>query len=385
MVTIDHNMSILIVDDQQRMRWTIKEMLRRMGFQHFTEADDGDVAQEKLKTNVTDLVLCDWRMPRANGTDVLRTLREDDDLRHIPFIMITAEVSVEIVAEAGELEVDAYLLKPFTMTQLEEKIKEVFERRKNLNDIDTHLELGLTYVKANQLEKALGEYQEALKINAKSPRTLLAIGQVFERQGNDARAKDCYHQAIGLSPKFLKAHDALAKLYQKTNQPDEAIKHMQQAATISPKNVERHFQLGQALMSRGRTGEAQKIFKNVIKVAKGQYSDVSRRVGEAMLAAGLALQAEEAFKTALEANPQDIHLFNRLGIAFRKQGKFQEAVANYLQALSLDARNEALLYNLSRAYLEMGNAEKAQQVLAKALEINPDFQEARELMSTLVV
>ncbi len=384
MADINYGMNILIVDDQQRMRWTIKEMLRRMGYQNFVEADDGDTAQDKLKTEAVDLVLCDWRMPRANGTEVLRFIRDDDGLRGLPCIMITAEMSEEVVAEVGELEVDAYLLKPFTMTQLEEKMREVLERRKNLNEIDTHLELGLTYAKSNQFDKALAEYQEALKINAKSPRTLLAIGQVFERQGNDARAKDCYHQAIAIAPKYLKAHEALAKLYQKTGQPEESIKHLTQAAAISPKNVERHFQLGQALIAQGRTSEAQRVFKTVMKVSKGQYSDVSRRVGEAMMAAGLALQAEEAFKQALEANPGDVHLYNRLGIAYRRQGKFQEAVANYLQALSMAPKNEGLLYNLSRAYLEMGNVEKAQQVLAKALDMNPEFQEARELMATLV-
>jgi len=124
------------------------------------------------------------------------------------------------------------------MSQFEEKIKEMLERRKNHNEIDTHLELGPTYVKASQPGKALGEYHEALKVNAKSPRTLLVIGQVFERQGNDARAKECYYQAIALSPKFIRAHDVLTKFYQKTGQSDEVTKHLQEAAVISSQNVD---------------------------------------------------------------------------------------------------------------------------------------------------
>lgn len=52
----DHNMNILLVDDQKPLRWTIKEMLQRKGFQSLTETDDGDVAQEKLKINIADLM-----------------------------------------------------------------------------------------------------------------------------------------------------------------------------------------------------------------------------------------------------------------------------------------------------------------------------------------
>jgi len=380
----DKSLNVLIVDDQQRMRWTIKEMLRRIGYQNFLEADDGDVALDRLRYQAVDLVLSDWRMPRMTGVDVLKFIREDDQLRSLPFVMITAEVNEDIVAEAGEYEVDAYLLKPFTLGSLEEKVNEALERRRSLTPIDTHLELGLTYLRAGQFEKALSEYQEALKINSNSPRTLLALGLVFERQGNDVRALECYEKAIKLQPKYLKGHEALAKLHQRLNRLDEAARHLKEAAAISPKNVERHFQLAQALMSTGQAQEASKVLKTVMKVAKGQYSDVARRVGEAMMTMGLAGEAEDAFKQALEANPQDIHLFNRLGIAFRKQGKFREAVENYHRALSIAPDNEALFFNLARAQLDAGDRDAALRALSKALTLKPDFEEARELASTLM-
>ncbi|MFH1057631.1 MAG: tetratricopeptide repeat protein [Pseudomonadota bacterium] len=380
----DKNLNVLIVDDQQRMRWTIKEMLRRVGYLNFLEADDGDVALDRLRYQPVDLVLSDWRMPRMTGVEVLKFIREDDQLRSLPFVMITAEVNTEIVAEAGEYEVDAYLLKPFTLATLEEKINEALERRRSLTPIDTHLELGLTYLRAGQFEKALGEYQEALKINSNSPRTLLALGAVFERQGNDVRALECYEKAIKLQPKYLKGHEALAKLHQRLNRLDQAARHLKEATSISPKNVERHFQLAQALMSSGQNQEASQVLKTVMKVAKGQYADVARRVGEAMMTIGLAGEAEAAFRQALEANPQDIHLFNRLGIAFRKQGKFKEAVENYHRALSIAPENEVLYYNLARAHLDASDRDAALRSLSKALTLKPDFEEARELASTLM-
>lgn len=380
----DKNLTILIVDDQQRMRWTIKEMLRRMGYVNFHEADDGESAMDKLRYQPINLVLCDWRMPRVTGVEVLRFVREDENLRNLPFILVTAEMNQEIVAEAGELEVDSYLLKPFTMANLESKLNEVLAKRANLSAIDTHLELGQAYIRANQPDKALDEFQQALAINQNSPRTLLALGQIFERQGENDKAQAYLENAIKLAPKFVKAHVALANLYQKTDRAGQAAEHLKQAATISPKNVDRHFQLAQVLVASGQTDEAAKVLKTAMKVGKGQYSDVARRVGEALMAAGLAGEAEAAFQQALEATPQDINLFNRLGIAFRKQGKFQEAVANYQRALGIAPDNEALYYNLARALMEAGQMDAAKRSLGKAIQIKPDFEEARELLTGLL-
>ena len=379
----DRSLNVLIVDDQQRMRWTIKEMLRRIGYQNFLEADDGDSAIEKLRYQDVDMVLSDWRMPRLNGVEVLKFLRDDDQLRGLPFIMITGEMNEAVVAEAGEYEVDAYLLKPFTLTTLEEKINEALEKRRSLSPIDAHLDLGRAHMRAGKFDLALAEYQEALKINSKSPRTLLALGQAFEAQDNHERALECYLAAVKIQPKFLRAHEALARLYQRLDRKDEAARHLKQATAISPKNVERHFQLAQALMANGQNDEAVKVLKTVMKVAQDQSSEVARRVGEAMLTMGLNDEAEEAFRQALEVNPQDIHLFNRLGIAFRKQGKFREAVDNYRRALSIAPDNEVLYFNLSRAYIDAGDRKAALTALNKALKIKPGFEEARELLVTL--
>ena len=88
------------------MRWTVfKKMLRRMGFQNFTELTTAMCSRKSL--GATSSMLCDWRIARANGTDMLCTPCARTKTSAIPLtiiITITAEVSADVVAEAGAIE-----------------------------------------------------------------------------------------------------------------------------------------------------------------------------------------------------------------------------------------------------------------------------------------
>lgn len=211
----------------------------------------------------------------------------------------------------------------------------------------------------------------------------MALGQWHQAQGQYVKAKELYLSAVRLAPKFVHAHEALANLCRLLLEHDEALGHLQAAVRISPKNIDRQIELGQALVESGRQDEAQQTFRAAMHAARDQYAEVAQKVGEACMRAGLNADAEEAFLQALAAKPKDIHLYNRLGIAFRQQGKIKEAVANYRRALSLDPQNENLYYNLSRAYYQGRDYRQALQALLKVLELRPDFPEASEMLAVV--
>ncbi len=77
------------------------------------------------------------------------------------------------------------------------------------------------------------------------------------------------------------------------------------------------------------------------------------------------------------------HLFNELGIELRKNGMFEDAVRNYSKAMEIDADDEALYYNMARAYKDWGNKKEAKESISKALELKPDFKEAIEFLKNL--
>ena len=120
------NMKILVVDDFQTMRRIIRNYLRQLGFNNVEEAEDGDVALEKLKETSFDFVITDWNMPKITGIDLLKKIRTADNFKNIPVLIITAEAEKENVVQAAQAGVNDYIVKPFTPEVLQTKIEKIF-------------------------------------------------------------------------------------------------------------------------------------------------------------------------------------------------------------------------------------------------------------------
>ena len=124
-------MKILIVDDFSTMRRIIKNLLRDLGFTNTVEADDGKSAMPILKTGSIDFLVTDWNMPGMTGLDLLKAVRADPNLGHLPVLMVTAEAKREQIIMAAQAGVNGYVIKPFTAATLKEKIDKIFERIDN--------------------------------------------------------------------------------------------------------------------------------------------------------------------------------------------------------------------------------------------------------------
>ena len=125
---MNKNMKILVVDDFSTMRRIIKNLLKELGFTNIQEADDGSTALPMLKQSEFDFVVTDWNMPGMQGIDLLRAIRADDSLKHLPVLMVTAEAKKEQIITAAQAGVNGYVIKPFTAGTLKEKLDKIFER-----------------------------------------------------------------------------------------------------------------------------------------------------------------------------------------------------------------------------------------------------------------
>ena len=125
---MDKNMKILVVDDFSTMRRIIKNLLKDLGFANIQEADDGNTALPMLQQGDFDFVVTDWNMPGMQGIDLLRAIRADASLKHIPVLMVTAEAKKEQIIAAAQAGVNGYVIKPFTAATLKEKLAKIFER-----------------------------------------------------------------------------------------------------------------------------------------------------------------------------------------------------------------------------------------------------------------
>lgn len=125
---MNKNMKILVVDDFSTMRRIIKNLLKDLGFTNIQEADDGNTALPMLQQSEFDFVVTDWNMPGMQGIDLLKEIRADDNLKHLPVLMVTAEAKKEQIIAAAQAGVNGYVVKPFTAATLKEKLEKIFER-----------------------------------------------------------------------------------------------------------------------------------------------------------------------------------------------------------------------------------------------------------------
>ena len=125
---LDKNMKVLVVDDFSTMRRIVKNLLRDLGFTNISEADDGNTALPMLKDGNFDFVVTDWNMPGMQGIDLLKAIRADSNLSHIPVLMVTAEAKKEQIIMAAQAGVNGYIVKPFTAATLNTKLDKIFER-----------------------------------------------------------------------------------------------------------------------------------------------------------------------------------------------------------------------------------------------------------------
>jgi len=118
-------MKLLVVDDSSVMRKVIKVAADMLEME-MEEAEDGAEALEKLSQSYgeIDLVLLDWNMPGMNGYDALIEIKNSDKYKDIPVMMVTTEGQQSNIIAAVRAGADNYLVKPFTVEELEAKITE---------------------------------------------------------------------------------------------------------------------------------------------------------------------------------------------------------------------------------------------------------------------
>lgn len=119
--------SIMLVEDEAPIREMLKIVLEQAGFA-VNEAEDYDIALEKMVEPYPDLVLLDWMLPGGSGVQLARKLKEHEFTRDIPIIMLTARGEEEDKVRGLEAGADDYITKPFSPKELVARIKAVMRR-----------------------------------------------------------------------------------------------------------------------------------------------------------------------------------------------------------------------------------------------------------------
>lgn len=124
----DPKMKFLVVDDFSTMRRIVRNLLKELGYANVDEAEDGAIALNMLRAQKFDFVVSDINMPNMNGFELLKAIKADGDLKHLPVLMVTAEARKEDIVLAAQSGAAGYIVKPFTKATLEEKVHKIMQK-----------------------------------------------------------------------------------------------------------------------------------------------------------------------------------------------------------------------------------------------------------------
>ena len=123
---IDTDMKILIVDDFGATRKIVFNTFAQLGFNNTDEEDDGFSALVRLKSALFDLVVIDWKMSKMSGIELLKQIRADPNLKHIPVLMVSDEDLQENIVAATKAGLSAYIVRPFEVKTFAKKLEKIF-------------------------------------------------------------------------------------------------------------------------------------------------------------------------------------------------------------------------------------------------------------------
>ena len=122
----EKDLKILVVDDFSATRTIVINYLSKLGYKNTVEAEDGFSALARLKSALFDLVVADWSMSDMSGLDLLKQMRADSDLKHIPVLMVTSEDLHGNIVTAIKAGLNDYIVRPFEEHTFKQKLEKIF-------------------------------------------------------------------------------------------------------------------------------------------------------------------------------------------------------------------------------------------------------------------
>lgn len=405
--------TVLIADDDHEARKTVQEYLAALGFNTVLVATNGYEAYNLVQREPVDLIISDWEMPIVSGIELLKTLKKEEAFKNIPFIMATSPASQEQikVEEAAALQVDAYLTKPFRLQTLKQKLGEILEEHK------ADLVRGVLVVDDDPVVR--GTIVEILESMTYKPIFTASDGE----EGFSVLKKNAETIALVISdwemPKlkgidFLRRVRADVKLQNIaflmcTSQSsiehikvDMAIQAEVDHYVIKPFNVETLLTKVDAVMKNvrihrkisSRLEDAKKLIKDGDYFnAKRLYKHVQRldpKNVDAYL--GLAHvkilerpdrgfdEAIYLVREAINMNPALDYPYIELASVYERAASLDKAAAALTEGVAACPMSPKLNYHLGRLLLKLGRQQQAIAALEKTVQLQPDHQEAGQLL-----
>lgn len=327
--------SLLLVDDKPERLKELSGIIRNLGFSGFMEAGSAEKAWFLMRSTKVDCVVSAYEMREMSGLSLLKIVRGEERFADLPFFLTDPGFTKLKVLKAGQTGVTGLFVIPYDIFKIEKRILSSLRKKKG-----PAVEKARKSYETGKRLMDQGRYNEALEIfyelvgRSENPEYYYNIGYIKTAQGKHNEAIEAFAKATELDRLFAKAYELMGRAFRTLGNPEKADEYMELAAEI--------------------------------------YMD-SDRIGT----------AEEILNEILEHGSESLNVFNTLGVIYRKKGEPQTAMKYYKKALKIHDSESYIYYNLGRLYLDMKDTFNAKSYFQKALELDPDFDHASQVIKAI--
>lgn len=260
----------VLVDDDPDARAMIAEYLKHLGFKDVHEFEDGRTALERLQANSANigLIVSDWEMPQMNGLEFLKACKSNQQLAEIPFLMVTSQSSMERmkVMQAAKENVDQYLLKPFTGTEMKKRIDSLLEKARSKKIIQSLMTEAAGHMEHGRFKTAQGAFEQILRLDPEDDGALRGMGDVSIKLSGVEASLPYYKRAVEANPLNVKGYVKLAAAYEHVALVDKAIALLQNGVKQVSFSADLHFHLGRLYNRKGMSLAARAEFEKTLAI-----------------------------------------------------------------------------------------------------------------------
>lgn len=244
----------------------------------------------------------------------------------------------------------------------------IAEIREQFLDPYSFLRAGMANERTGDYKGAERAYRRGLAIAPDDVELRNALGWTLFQDGRSAEAVPEYERALAVNPRHAKAHNNLALALVELGRPDQAAAHFKASLEIEPR-AEIYSDLGFALALQGRSEEARANYRRALELDPNCASaHVNLAVSFAQ--AGNFAEAESHYRRALPGRPT-AEVRNGLAYALARQGRAEEAVAEFQKAIETDAKFTPAYNNLAEVLTTQGRLEEAAEYYRRSLAQKP--------------
>jgi protein O-mannosyl-transferase len=266
--------------------------------------------------------------------------------------------------------------------QLEEAIRQYQEAiRLAPNYAHAHHNLGVALHQKGQTDEAISQYRMALRFKPDYADARNNLGTALNEKGQIDEAIIQFLEAVRLKPDYAEGHNSLGAALHRKGQMDEAVTQFQEAIRVNPDHAEAHYNLGTAFYQQGRIAEASSQYQEALRL-KPDRADAHNSLGGVLYLSGQMSEAIRQFQEAIRLKPDYADAHNNLGIALYKTGQMDEAISQYQEVIRLEPDHAGAHNNLGVALRKKGQMDEAIRQFQEALRLRPDYADARKNLDT---